>query len=327
MPTLQHKSTLKAHSSVTQLLSKLSIAKRRPKKNALRLAATLMSKGEIAQDLNSLDAALAFILPALEMREVTVGTATFDPLAHPSAFANQVTATFDSLAHPSRFLNDFQAMIEAHGAPNIDADARAKIVIAFNEVQLHAQKFVGEREWLPSAGNYAYTGSDLPRYDGVVTFKPNAVKQGDLTLSITLLVEKVRVLTEHRLEIARMCSLWQIAISNKEDARMTLNLASTVAFAASPIAAQFIKRRIHHFNQSDLDAHLLASRLKRATLIKVFRNCELEHHRTTEENVRTMWLLIGQCSAKMKKALQYKTVGAVRMMWKRKLDSSAMFSK
>jgi len=113
------------------------------------------------------------------------------------------------------------------------------------------------------------------------------MKKDDLKLCITLLVEKIRVFTEKRLDIARMCSLWQVAISDKEDARMTAKLASTVAFAASPIAAQFIKRRHEYFKQSDLDAHLLASGLKRAALKTELRNSELEHHRKTEENVRT----------------------------------------
>jgi len=324
---LKHKMTFQAHAFGQTLMSKGQIAKARQKHKGCTLGVTLMSKGEIAQDLISLDAALAFMLPALEMRDVTVGTATRDPLAHHSKYVNEVIATFDSLAHPSSFLNDFRAMIEAHGAANIDDEARANIVIAFNTAQLHAQEFVGGRVSLPFAGNYAYTGSDLPRTNGVVSFKPNAIKKDDLKLCITLLVEKIRVLTEQRLEIARICSMWQIAISEKDDTRMTTKLANTVAFTASPIAAQFITRRVYQFKQSDLDAHLLASGLKRKTLKTAFENSELEHHRKTEENVRTLWLLIDKCSPTMKQALQCKTVDAIRSMWKSKLDSSVVLGK
>ena len=305
----------KAHALGKALMSKKKFSKPRRQHESNSLGLDMMSKGEIAQDLNTIDSVLAFMLPALELRDVTVGTVVFDHVAHFSTFAKEFRETFDSLAHPSMFLQDFRAMIKAHVAVpigDVNDEARAEIVEAFKVAQFHAQVFVGERVLLPFAGDYAYTGSDFPRSNGMAMFKPNAIKRDDLKLCITWLVEKIRVYTEQRLEIARMSHLWRISISENNDTRMSAEFARTSTFLSS---------RIYQIKQSDLDARLLVSELKRKKMQADFEESERRHHRETEEKMRTVWLLIDKCSSRMQQELQTNSVETVRLIWKTQLDS------
>jgi len=310
----------KAHALGKASMSKQKFAKTRRQQEGERLELDVMSKGEIAQDLNRMDCVLAFMLPALELRDVSVGTAVFDPVAHFSTFANEFMATFDSIAHPSMFLNDFREMIRAHGAVpigDVNDEAREQIVMAFKVAQFREQEFVGERVLLPFAGDYAYTGSDFPRSNGIVMFKPNAIKRDDLKLCITWLIEKIRVYNEQRLEIARMSHLWRISIIEKNETNMSDELTKTSTVVSS---------RIYQLKQNDLEARLHVSEFKRKKLHTDFEEAERKHHRETEEKLRTVWLLIDKCSSRMQQELQTNSVETVRLIWKNQLDSSVVSS-
>ena len=322
---LRHKMIFKTEAFGTALMSRGQIAKARRQHEGTTVGLHVMSKGEVAHDLNCIDAVLAFMLPDLELRDVSVGTAVFDPRAHFSVYANEIITTFDSLAYPYMFLNDFRSMIKAHGAVPIDGvhdEARVKIVLAFQTAQFRAQVFVGERVLIPFAGDYAYKGSDFHGTNGVVMLKPNTIKSDDLKLSITWLVEKIRVYAEQRLEISRMAHMWRIAISENEDTRMTVEFARTGKFTSS--SARSGGKRTCLSKQGDLDNCLAVSEFKRKSLHTAFEESKLEHHRDAEEKSRTVWILINKCSPTMQQALQANSVDAVRLLWKSKLDSSTV---
>ena len=170
-----------------------------------------LSTEQLVNDLNCLDNLLAHMLLTLEMRDVKMDE-----------------MPFECISSPSIFLHYLQELHDAFHAPGIDAVVQKTLYEAFKTSQLKKQAYTGPRFSLPNAGDYKgkkWVQKVAPHNGGIIIDieKPNAIKQTDMELSLPLLLEKVAVFTEQRLEISKMlCTWWVTMYQNEHDARKAL---------------------------------------------------------------------------------------------------------
>ena len=281
----------------------------------------LMSTEQLVNDLDSLDNLLAHMLPALEMRDVTVDK-----------------ISFECVSSPSTFLHDLQELYDATKATPYE-EAKKTLYEAFKTIQPVKQAYNGPRRHLPNAGNYKasiWVESNGSRSMTQIQ-KHNAIKQTDMELSLPLLLEKVAVFTEQRLEISKMlCTWWVTMYQNEHDARKALwrpELAGKPTPTHTLISPNTSDRnsmnwgKPRYYTKAEFDKAQLAGEEKTALRKEDFKKKELEHIRVATQDLRERMLLLAQCSPTLQMALREgvgeprieASVADVRVLWEKEL--------
>ena len=280
----------------------------------------LMSTEQLVNDLDGLDNLLAHMLPALEMRDVTVDK-----------------ISFECVSSPSTFLHDLQEFYDAYKATPY-SEVKKTLYEAFKTIQLVKQAYTGPRRHLPNAGNYKasiWVESNGSRSMTQIQ-KHNAIKQTDLELSLPMLLEKVAMFTKQRLQIRKMQHTWEMETSQDTTDKMNaLWNPKKAGNWVSNTEPTLITRKEHwgggfkyyNYTQAEFNTIQLRAVEHRAILERDFQKYELEHTLVAEQDLRKRMLLLAQCSPTLQIALREgcceprieASVEDVRVLWEKEL--------
>ena len=293
-----------------------------------------LSTEQLVNDLNGLDNLLAHMLLTLEMRDVKMDEMPFECISSPSIFLHDLQELHDAF-HAIFWTT---ASMPAEGIMQL----QKTLYEAFKTSQLKKQAYTGPRFSLPNAGDYKgkkWVQKVAPHNGGIIIDieKPNAIKQTDMELSLPLLLEKVAVFTEQRLEISKMlCTWWVTMYQNEHDARKALwrpELAGKPTPTHTLISPNTSDRnsmnwgKPRYYTKAEFDKAQLAGEEKTALRKEDFKKKELEHIRVATQDLRERMLLLAQCSPTLQMALREgvgeprieASVADVRVLWEKEL--------
>jgi len=287
-----------------------------------------MPTKQLLDDLDNLDAALALMIPSMELRDVYVDG-----------------VQFDTVTYPALLISDLAKLKDNYEAQGLDNAAKKGMLQEFLVSQIPKQAYLGTMVLLPFAGQYTHSktplrvGVDVDPGKTIHTVRPMAMKQTDLDLTLPWLMRKCHTFTEHRLELLKFSKNWKVSSLVAEGQQMEclfdVKLAGKKCTVQNSVTCGGENRYcgpLRYMTEDEYDKEHSARALQLHETTQKFDQIILWQERTNKEILRTTMRTLDKCSTQMQIALRVGTgdanlpisVSKVRHMWDCELSMRAL---